>query len=134
MGYRNVPDDWGCYFTRCSLCGTRYHASEGGCGCTDDQERCRGCGEYADPDEMHEIVTEVAPVRVWRLGTLVRATGIVYACEGCYGCEECGSRDGLQWVADMGDLYCGRCRVYYDTLDTAEALERHPEIAEARVW
>lgn len=28
---RNVPDDWGCYWKRCRECGTKYHASEGGC-------------------------------------------------------------------------------------------------------
>ena len=33
MGYYNVPDDWGCYYTSCSHCGTRYHMSEGGCDC-----------------------------------------------------------------------------------------------------
>jgi len=44
MGWGNVPDDWGCYFTKCSRCGTRYHASEGGCGCLEDLEPCQ-CGE-----------------------------------------------------------------------------------------
>jgi len=43
-GWGNVPDDWGCYFTRCSRCGTRYHESEGGCGCMDDLEcQCGAC-------------------------------------------------------------------------------------------
>ena len=27
----NVPDDWGCYFTKCEVCGARYHRSEGYC-------------------------------------------------------------------------------------------------------
>ena len=27
----NVPDDWGCYFTRCEVCGARVHRSEGVC-------------------------------------------------------------------------------------------------------
>jgi len=39
----NVPDDWGMYYERCNRCGTRYHASEGGCGCLDDIEPCQ-CG------------------------------------------------------------------------------------------
>lgn len=42
MGW-NVPDDWGCYYNRCSRCGGRYHASEGGCGCYDSLEPCQ-CG------------------------------------------------------------------------------------------
>lgn len=28
----NVPDDWDRYYSTCSRCGTRVHASEGGCG------------------------------------------------------------------------------------------------------
>lgn len=45
----NVPDDWNCYWHTCHLCGSRYHASEGGCDC--DQEEmaeCPECGEYLD--------------------------------------------------------------------------------------
>ena len=40
----NVPDDWGSYYRRCDLCGRRYHASEGGCDCTDDLDDCP-CGQ-----------------------------------------------------------------------------------------
>lgn len=39
---RNVPDDWDQYYHNCSLCGQRYHASDGGCDCI--QEECQ-CGE-----------------------------------------------------------------------------------------
>ena len=42
----NVPDDWGCYYRNCSLCGGRWHASEGGCGCTDDLECQCGSGYW----------------------------------------------------------------------------------------
>ena len=38
----NVPDDWNSYYQRCSLCRTRYHASEGGCMCTEDLTKCAG--------------------------------------------------------------------------------------------
>lgn len=41
----NVPDDWHCYYRKCGICGGRWHASEGGCDCTDDLE-C-GCGSNA---------------------------------------------------------------------------------------
>ena len=27
----NVPDDWGCYWTKCDGCGARIHASDGVC-------------------------------------------------------------------------------------------------------
>ena len=42
MSY-NVPDDWNSYYRRCSLCGDKYHLSDGGCDCTSDLE-CE-CGE-----------------------------------------------------------------------------------------
>ena len=50
----NVPDDWGCYYTKCSLCETRYHMSEGGCSCTDDLEcQCgSGCWEGNSADSL----------------------------------------------------------------------------------
>jgi len=34
----NVPDDWDCYWRTCDRCGSRYHASEGGCGCIEEEE------------------------------------------------------------------------------------------------
>lgn len=40
MGW-NVPDDWGMYYTRCSECGSRYHMSEGGCGCWQEEAERR---------------------------------------------------------------------------------------------
>jgi hypothetical protein len=50
----NVPDDWGCYYTSCGLCGERYHMSEGGCGCTGDLEcQCgSGCWEGNSADSL----------------------------------------------------------------------------------
>jgi hypothetical protein len=50
MGW-NVPDDWGCYYRRCDRCGSKYHASEGGCGCWDNIPDCQ-CGQRQwDGDE-----------------------------------------------------------------------------------
>ena len=48
----NVPDDWGCYYTSCDLCGTRYHMSEGGCGCVDDLECQCGSGSWEGADAL----------------------------------------------------------------------------------
>lgn len=39
----NVPDDWGNYYFNCSLCGQRYHASEGGCDCIEEECQCGEC-------------------------------------------------------------------------------------------
>ena len=36
--YNNVPNDWNCYWNKCSDCGGKYHASEGGCGCEDEKD------------------------------------------------------------------------------------------------
>jgi hypothetical protein len=41
----NVPDDWGSYYSNCDLCGSRVHASEGGCYCTEDHTECVGCAD-----------------------------------------------------------------------------------------
>jgi predicted amidophosphoribosyltransferase len=49
----NVPDDWNDYWTVCSECGSRYHASEGGCDC--DEQRppeCPECGVQLDDEGM----------------------------------------------------------------------------------
>ena len=66
MSYYNVPDDWGCYFTTCSTCGTRYHESEGGCGNCD---KCELCGEWFSLEELEE-------------------NGMI--CDGCLTCGTCG--------------------------------------------
>jgi hypothetical protein len=34
----NLPYDWDYFYRRCSNCGCRYHASEGGCDCLEDEE------------------------------------------------------------------------------------------------
>ena len=46
---RNVPDDWDYYWTHCSICGSRYHLSEGGCSCTDDLDYC-----HCQSNDWHE--------------------------------------------------------------------------------
>jgi len=53
----NVPDDWGCYYQRCSLCGARYHASEGWCSCTDSLDPCP-CGDCAWVLDGEEVMCE----------------------------------------------------------------------------
>lgn len=40
----NVPSDWHSWWRTCSICGRRYHASEGGCCCLDGLDDC-ACGE-----------------------------------------------------------------------------------------
>jgi len=56
MGLSNLPDDWGAYYSKCSTCGGRNHASgtdECACHVTYD-EGCKECGgEFeADGDEL----------------------------------------------------------------------------------
>ena len=43
----NVPDDWGNYYISCGRCNRRYHLSEGGCGCYEEDLEALGpcqCG------------------------------------------------------------------------------------------
>jgi len=48
----NVPDDWDAFWVTCIDCGKRYHASEGGCGCTDDATKCAGCDEWISDEDL----------------------------------------------------------------------------------
>ena len=49
MSIGNVPDDWNAHWRRCFDCGTRFHASEGGCDCS---SRCEDCGDEYDLDGL----------------------------------------------------------------------------------
>ncbi len=51
----NLPDDWNDYWYTCHECGKKYHASEGGCGCTDDMTKCAGCEEWFEEEELVEV-------------------------------------------------------------------------------
>ena len=53
--YQNTPSDWNAYWTKCELCGQRYHRSDGGCDCTDDLDDCF-CGENEWDYEYGELV------------------------------------------------------------------------------
>ena len=46
--YMNVPDDWHSYWARCRTCGSKYHASEGGCPCEEYYE------EHYEEEEEEE--------------------------------------------------------------------------------
>lgn len=37
MSWYNVPDDWDLHWHMCSNCGNKYHASDGGCGCFEQE-------------------------------------------------------------------------------------------------
>ena len=59
----NTPDDWGSYWTKCSVCGTRYHMSEGGCDCAadkddDDEDDDAACCDDFDPPEPDDYVDD----------------------------------------------------------------------------
>jgi len=51
----NVPDDWGSYYRTCGICNRRYHASEGGCDCTDDLECACGSRDWAYDNWAEEL-------------------------------------------------------------------------------
>lgn len=102
MGW-NVPDDWNSYYYNCSLCGSRCHASEGGCHCTEERELCHGpnCGDSNSLDSYHHYT------KLRKLGD-----GKDY-CEDCLECECCGD-DGktdptVHYSEDHGLLLCETC-------------------------
>jgi len=100
--------DWGNYYNRCSYCNKRYHASEGGCGCLDDHEKCydcrtsrffRGSGNQYAEEGWHHIsaLTEI---------------GDKYFCEEhrVCGCCEAEKDDGdLTWDSGADMLLCAKC-------------------------
>lgn len=53
----NAPDDWDSYWTKCADCGTKYHASEGGCDCADEDGYDEPCGGR-EPDEPDDFVDD----------------------------------------------------------------------------
>lgn len=98
MGFGNVPDDWGMYYTNCSLCGSRYHMSEGGCGCLEEKQLCSGpnCGVEYDGASYHddEDVTE---------------GGGKYYCSDCLACECCETSDEVTYNDEADLLLCPAC-------------------------
>lgn len=93
---RNVPDDWNTYYNRCSYCGKKYHASEGGCDCLDEGE-CAGCGGICGRDELDETTLDKEETPIYRCSD----------CGVCVDCEETFVRASLKLVD--GDLYCEKC-------------------------
>lgn len=93
---RNVPDDWDSYYSTCSRCGSKYHDSEGGCGCADDLVQCGGgsdCGDFddglIDPEEATQF-------------------GDNYYCEKHNECVCCGAEKDLAEGED-DELLCPKC-------------------------
>jgi len=91
MSYYNVPDDWGQFFYRCDRCGTRYHASEGGCDCREEGP-CAHCGDDCDGDDWHEALER-------------------FLCSGCACCDYCGKLyKRTEVVEDDGEIICKNCQ------------------------
>lgn len=112
MGYANVPDDWGCYYTRCERCGSRYHESEGGCGCLDDHIECarhnkptlvKGFGNYPSRMVRQECYVHCDDEQ-YELG------GKIYCVEHAE-CDACGKAHDEQdpLIPCEGELYCAAC-------------------------
>jgi len=94
MGW-NTPDDWSSYTYTCTRCGNSYHASEGGCGCTEDMVRCEGhCNDYHDEAEVTVVDRgEEGPQTL---------------CVGCLRCDSC--RDAaVAYDTTSGILTCAAC-------------------------
>jgi len=91
---RNVPDDWGNYYSYCSTCNTRWHASEGGCNCIE----CEMCQEYKSPNDFDETIDDCI-------------------CIECMKCNSCGELNGGKNLKydDEGNIfiYCKNCAEEY---------------------
>ena len=64
----NVPDDWDQYWFACPICGTWYHASEGGCSTCIPCEKCGKCFAPGDIEDglcegcFNDATEEIAEV------------------------------------------------------------------------
>lgn len=95
MPYFNVPDDWGSYYTKCEHCGSRYHLSEGGCGCGDDLVLCAGSTARGACYAMASVMVTFA--------------GRDY-CKTHLACDGCGEQPSVdQLTPQDGDIYCPAC-------------------------
>jgi len=106
MGW-DTPDDWNRYYTRCPRCNTRYHASEGGCGCTEDLDLCAGpCAEYHQPESL----------------TTTAASGVEqHLCEDCLVCDICQA-PATAWDTEACLWICTECATKYAAEDAANGL------------
>lgn len=109
----NVPDDWGMYYSKCGYCGSRYHASEGGCGCLEDAEQCVVCRS-----SVHNRYGSLAEQEGWHPIDDLHEIGGSYFCEEHAVCLCCEAGEGgneeeiakLKLVEDTDDeLVCPTC-------------------------
>lgn len=91
---RNVPDDWDCYWRTCPHCKSKYHASEGGCDCR-NEENCHVCQEACDVE-------------------LMRVADTQGYCPDCWRCEVCWQKP-TQLDPDTDYLLCNICAVDGDS-------------------
>jgi len=107
----NVPDDWGSYYSNCSYCGSKVHASEGGCDCLEDAGQCEGCkgGRFFRGSD------NLAADEGWHpLDELSELGGKLF-CKEHFVCECCDTnpaQDGeteLKLDGDGDTLVCPKC-------------------------
>ena len=110
MGW-NAPDDWGSYYSKCSYCGSRVHASEGGCDCLEDAGQCEGCkgGRFFRGSD------NLAADEGWHPLDELTEIGGKYFCEEHIECGCCESKPDdddavtLAWSGDADMLLCPKC-------------------------
>lgn len=113
----NVPDDWGMYYSKCGYCGSRVHASEGGCCCLEDAEQCDVC--KSSPKRWADSMAEAEG---WHQLDDLTEIGDKYFCEAHAECECCGSgTDGVEeevakliWSEEFEQLLCPTCNTEED--------------------
>ena len=114
MGW-NTPDDWSSYSSKCEYCGRRTHASEGGCDCLDEAEKCHGCSNYG----RRSYADSRAEAEGYHRRDDLHEISGYYFCESHAACECCALGEGgdeegiatLSFSEDLGSLVCPTCRV-----------------------
>ena len=107
-----MPSDWNAWYTNCSRCGTKYHQSEGGCGCLDDYVECGRNGGSVFRKGFGNI-----PGRLVKVECYIHCDddsveiGEEQYCEEHATCEGCGIEhtEKAPLVDLDGDIYCPKC-------------------------
>lgn len=107
----NMPSDWNSWYSKCGRCGSRYHDSEGGCGCLDDYQECaaHGSSQFVKgygkrPGRMVSIDCYV------HVDDELVEVGDQSFCQDHALCEACGEHNDTSPLVDYeGSAYCAQC-------------------------
>ena len=113
----NVPDDWGNYYSNCSRCNSRVHASEGGCQCWEEYPHdCYRCEEW-----IREGDEKLVP-RSSGEGELVFCTDCAESHCEAEESDDCSATE-IEWDQEAELWSCGACRKLWAEQDESLPVE-----------